>query len=73
MAQLLRGMAQAFATAARPVGGVQLAAAFGQAADLAYAAVARPVEGTVLTVARAAAVAAAQPSAERAVTRWPAP
>ena len=50
-------------TAARPVGGVALAAAFGQAADLAYAAVARPVEGTVLTVARAAAVAAAEPSA----------
>jgi len=59
VAQLLRGMAQAFTDASGPVGGAQLATAFGQAADLAYSAVARPVEGTVLTVARAAAVAAA--------------
>lgn len=74
LAQLLRGMAEAYGEAESDPGrggagdgsgpardGRLLAAALRRAAQSAYEAVARPVEGTMLTVARAAA-----DSAERA-------
>jgi DAK2 domain fusion protein YloV len=58
ISQLLRGLADVCAPAARCDGAV-LASAMAHAAELARAAVRRPVEGTVLTVADAAARAAA--------------
>lgn len=54
VSQILRGMADTFATAAAVRGG-ELARALRMASEAAYAAVARPVEGTVLSVVRAAA------------------
>jgi hypothetical protein len=57
VSQILRGMADALATAAA-VRGAELARALRTATEAAYAAVARPVEGTVLSVVAAAADAA---------------
>jgi DAK2 domain fusion protein YloV len=54
VSQILRGMADSFATAAAVQGG-ELARALRTASEAAYAAVARPVEGTVLSVVAAAA------------------
>ncbi|MFC7534282.1 DAK2 domain-containing protein [Actinoplanes sp. GCM10030250] len=54
VSQILRGMADTFATAVSVRGG-ELARALRTATDAAYAAVARPVEGTVLSVVAAAA------------------
>lgn len=54
VSQILRGMADTFATAVAVRGG-ELARAFRTATEAAYAAVARPVEGTVLSVVAAAA------------------
>ncbi|MEU4428251.1 DAK2 domain-containing protein, partial [Actinoplanes sp. NPDC024001] len=54
VSQILRGMADTFATAVA-VRGSELARALRTATDAAYAAVARPVEGTVLSVVAAAA------------------
>ncbi|OJF13724.1 DAK2 domain-containing protein [Couchioplanes caeruleus] len=54
VSQILRGMADTFATAVS-VRGAELATALRTASEAAYAAVARPVEGTVLSVAAAAA------------------
>ncbi len=54
VSQILRGMADSFATAVTVRGG-ELARALRLATDAAYAAVARPVEGTVLSVVAAAA------------------
>ncbi|MFI7600809.1 DAK2 domain-containing protein [Actinoplanes sp. NPDC049681] len=54
VSQILRGMADAFATTVS-VRGVELAKALRRASEAAYSAVARPVEGTVLSVAAAAA------------------
>ena len=54
VSQILRGMADSFATAATVRGG-DLARALQTATQAAYAAVARPVEGTVLSVVAAAA------------------
>ncbi|WP_436526943.1 DAK2 domain-containing protein [Actinoplanes sp. HUAS TT8] len=54
VSQILRGMADSFATAVTVRGG-ELARALRQATDAAYGAVARPVEGTVLSVVAAAA------------------
>ncbi|HEU4349413.1 MAG TPA: DAK2 domain-containing protein [Actinoplanes sp.] len=54
VSQILRGMADSFATAVAVRGG-ELARALRTASEAAYAAVARPVEGTVLSVAAAAA------------------
>ncbi|GGQ37931.1 DAK2 domain-containing protein [Couchioplanes azureus] len=54
VSQILRGMADTFASAVS-VRGAELAAALRTASEAAYAAVARPVEGTVLSVAAAAA------------------
>ncbi|HET6533786.1 MAG TPA: DAK2 domain-containing protein [Actinoplanes sp.] len=54
VSQILRGMADSFATAVAVRGG-ELARALRTATDAAYAAVARPVEGTVLSVVAAAA------------------
>ena len=54
VSQILRGMADTFATAVAVRGG-ELARALRMASEAAYAAVARPVEGTVLSVVRAAA------------------
>ncbi|AXK33191.1 DAK2 domain-containing protein [Streptomyces armeniacus] len=61
LAQLLRGMAEAYGTAAAAQGQAEaelLRRALRRAADSAYEAVAHPVEGTMLTVATAAADAA---------------
>ncbi|WP_314177101.1 DAK2 domain-containing protein [Streptomyces winkii] len=69
LAQLLRGMAEAYGEAGAGVTGAageprvrgagrELADALRRAADSAYEAVAHPVEGTMLSVARAAADAA---------------
>ncbi|WP_279580770.1 DAK2 domain-containing protein [Fodinicola feengrottensis] len=57
VAEFLRGLADALAghTVATPV---ELAAAFGTAADACFAAVEEPLDGTILSVARAAAEAA---------------
>ncbi|MEU4164419.1 DAK2 domain-containing protein [Actinoplanes sp. NPDC026670] len=57
VSQILRGMADTFATGAAVRGG-ELARALRTATDAAYAAVAHPVEGTVLSVVAAAAEAA---------------
>ncbi|GAB3073683.1 DAK2 domain-containing protein [Micromonospora schwarzwaldensis] len=57
LSQILRGLADALATAPA-VRGRQLAGALAGAATAAYAAVARPVEGTLLSVVAAAARAA---------------
>ncbi|GAA2671882.1 DAK2 domain-containing protein [Actinoplanes palleronii] len=54
VSQILRGMADSFATVVA-VRGSELASALREATDAAYAAVARPVEGTVLSVVAAAA------------------
>ncbi|MEU4561346.1 DAK2 domain-containing protein [Actinoplanes sp. NPDC023936] len=54
VSQILRGMADTFATVVT-VRGRELARALRMATDAAYAAVARPVEGTVLSVVAAAA------------------
>lgn len=54
LSQLLRGVANRFATA-QEVGPEDLAEALSLASDLARRAVVRPVEGTILTVASAAA------------------
>ncbi|GIF10503.1 DAK2 domain-containing protein [Actinoplanes teichomyceticus] len=54
VSQILRGMADSFASAVA-VRGAELARALREATDAAYAAVARPVEGTVLSVVAAAA------------------
>ncbi|BFU42825.1 DAK2 domain-containing protein [Krasilnikovia sp. MM14-A1004] len=54
VSQILRGMADTFATVVS-VRGTELARALRTATDAAYAAVARPVEGTVLSVVAAAA------------------
>ena len=61
LSQLLRGLADEVAAAARegrPAGPMVLAAAFAEAGELAWQAVGDPAEGTMLTVARAAAEAA---------------
>jgi dihydroxyacetone kinase-like predicted kinase len=54
VSQILRGMADTFATAAAVRGG-ELTRALRTASEAAYAAVAKPVEGTVLSVVAAAA------------------
>jgi len=54
VSQILRGMADAFATGAVVRGG-ELTRALRTASEAAYAAVAKPVEGTVLSVVAAAA------------------
>ncbi|AGZ45573.1 DAK2 domain-containing protein [Actinoplanes friuliensis] len=54
VSQILRGMADTFATTVAVRGG-ELARALRTATEAAYAAVARPVEGTVLSVVAAAA------------------
>ncbi|MEU7901907.1 DAK2 domain-containing protein [Actinoplanes sp. NPDC049118] len=54
VSQILRGMADAFATSVAVRGG-ELARALRTASEAAYAAVAKPVEGTVLSVVAAAA------------------
>jgi dihydroxyacetone kinase-like predicted kinase len=54
VSQILRGMADTFATAAAVRGG-ELARALRTASEAAYKAVAKPVEGTVLSVVAAAA------------------
>lgn len=59
VSQILRGMADTFATTVS-VRGLELAQALRRASEAAYAAVARPVEGTVLSVAAAAAEGAAR-------------
>ncbi|MEV6350371.1 DAK2 domain-containing protein [Actinoplanes sp. NPDC051851] len=59
VSQILRGMADSFATAVA-VRGPELARAFRTASEAAYAAVATPVEGTVLSVVAAAAEGAAR-------------
>lgn len=61
LSQLLRGLADEVGAAIRdgqPAGPRVLAAAFAEAAELAWQAVSAPAEGTILTVARAAADAA---------------
>lgn len=60
LAQLLRGMAEAYTEAPVLDDAEALRRALRRAADSAYTAVARPVEGTMLTVAHAAADAAAE-------------
>jgi DAK2 domain fusion protein YloV len=55
LSQILRGLAEAIASAPGSVGPAELAAGLRRAADGAYRAVQNPVEGTILTVARAAA------------------
>ncbi|MEU4219301.1 DAK2 domain-containing protein, partial [Actinoplanes sp. NPDC026623] len=54
VSQILRGMADSFATSLAVRGG-ELARALRTASEAAYAAVAKPVEGTVLSVVAAAA------------------
>jgi uncharacterized protein len=70
VSQILRGMADSFATAVAVRGG-ELATALRTASEAAYAAVAKPVEGTVLSVAAAAAEAAGRLRSDdvRAVAR----
>lgn len=58
LAQMLRGVADAFSTGSDGADAGILSDAMGRAADQGYQAVAEPVEGTILTVARAAADAA---------------
>jgi fatty acid kinase len=60
LAQLLRGMAEAYGAGPAENDAEVLRRALRTAADSAYTAVAHPVEGTMLTVARAAADAAAR-------------
>ncbi len=60
LAQMLRGVADAFAAGPYVDDAAALVAALTRAADGGYAAVAKPVEGTILTVARAAAEGAAE-------------
>ncbi|MFI1989401.1 DAK2 domain-containing protein [Actinoplanes sp. NPDC020271] len=67
VSQILRGMADSFASAVAVRGG-ELARALRQATDAAYAAVARPVEGTVLSVVAAAAEAAGRIKSDDLVT-----
>ncbi|HET6635639.1 MAG TPA: DAK2 domain-containing protein [Streptomyces sp.] len=64
LAQLLRGMAEAYTEEPALDDAEALRCALRRAADSAYTAVARPVEGTMLTVARAAADAAAEQAGE---------
>lgn len=70
VSQILRGMADSFATAVA-VRGSELASALRTATEAAYAAVARPVEGTVLSVVAAAAEGAGKLKSDdlRAVAR----
>ncbi|MEV6629127.1 DAK2 domain-containing protein [Actinoplanes sp. NPDC051470] len=70
VSQILRGMADSFATAVA-VRGSELASALRTASEAAYAAVARPVEGTVLSVVAAAAEGAGRLKSDdlRAVAR----
>ena len=65
LSQLLRGVADRFASAA-VVGGSDVAAALVDAAALAHKAVVKPVEGTILTVAHAAGAGAEAGCAEGA-------
>ena len=58
LAQMLRGVADAFAAGGHASDAAALVAALTRAADDGYTAVANPVEGTILTVGRAAAEAA---------------
>jgi DAK2 domain fusion protein YloV len=58
LAQMLRGVAEAFSAETEGADAGVLSDALGRAADQGYEAVAEPVEGTMLTVARAAADAA---------------
>ncbi|GAB1642640.1 DAK2 domain-containing protein [Krasilnikovia sp. MM14-A1259] len=67
VSQILRGMADTFATAVA-VRGAELARALRTATDAAYAAVARPVEGTVLSVVAAAAEGAGRIASDDLVT-----
>uniref|UniRef100_UPI0035A12422 DAK2 domain-containing protein n=1 Tax=Actinoplanes aureus TaxID=2792083 RepID=UPI0035A12422 len=67
VSQILRGMADTFATAVAVRGG-ELARALRTATDAAYAAVARPVEGTVLSVVAAAAEGAGRIKSDNLVT-----
>jgi uncharacterized protein len=67
VSQILRGMADSFATAVAVRGG-ELARALRQATDAAYAAVARPMEGTVLSVVAAAAEGAGRIRSDNLVT-----
>ncbi|SFC99867.1 DAK2 domain-containing protein [Streptomyces aidingensis] len=60
LAQLLRGMAEAFAEHEEPADAETLRRALRRAASSAYQAVAHPVEGTMLSVAAAAAAEAAE-------------
>ncbi len=59
IAQMLRGVADVFASPSHASDAAALVAALDRAARDGYTAVAKPVEGTILTVARAAAEAAA--------------
>jgi DAK2 domain fusion protein YloV len=68
VAQLLRGLADSFASA-HEVGGRELAEALTAAAKAGYAAVAEPVEGTILSVATAAARATTDATDLTTVTR----
>ncbi|GID97499.1 DAK2 domain-containing protein [Amorphoplanes digitatis] len=63
VSQILRGMADAFATSVAVRGG-ELARALRRASEAAYAAVAKPVEGTVLSVVAAAADGAGRISSD---------
>src|SRR5439155_3257312 len=65
IAQMVKGIAEAFA-AVRVPDGAALSTALAEAARLARAAVAAPVEGTVLSVADGAARAAAEADADLA-------
>ncbi|AEV88208.1 Dak phosphatase [Actinoplanes sp. SE50] len=67
VSQILRGMADAFASAVA-VRGAELAHALRQASEAAYAAVARPVEGTVLSVVAAAAEGAGRIGSDSLIT-----
>ncbi|BCJ42509.1 dihydroxyacetone kinase [Actinoplanes ianthinogenes] len=67
VSQILRGMADSFASAVA-VRGAELARALREATDAAYAAVARPVEGTVLSVVAAAAEGAGKTRSDNLVT-----
>ncbi|WIM95497.1 DAK2 domain-containing protein [Actinoplanes oblitus] len=67
VSQILRGMADSFASAVA-VRGAELARALREATDAAYAAVARPVEGTVLSVVAAAAEGAGRIKSDNLVT-----
>ncbi|WP_346016000.1 DAK2 domain-containing protein [Couchioplanes caeruleus] len=67
VSQILRGMADTFATMASARGG-DLARALRTASEAAYAAVARPVEGTVLSVVAAAAEGAGRIKSDDLIT-----